>query len=653
MPLLPPTSPHSNLVNAALLDPPISTSPLRTNLSSLVGSLSFFIWLFAQTPQAWKNYKRKSVDGLSLVFLFQWILGDLLNLIGCILTGQLLFQIAVATWFVLVDLVLSWQVFHYTQVQVQEQEDERVKVQGYGSHATSMSYASNQQSQLLWERHLASSWPRSLAHSRQNTRRNQSSNRSSQSNKGKLPWLDMSASADHATLARSAGHFGGSDSSKSRFHSQPTSPELDKHPAVNAKSGHPTSTSSSRSVSPKLNEVHARGRQRERRGTAPAAPPPLSEHHQHQHHHHNYSRPAFSRSSSASSYRQMTEEAIKVLRIMERLEGSRTRGEQQPFSAAAIRPLTTSSSRPRGRRSSKKNVLASGNSSPARRPGSSAASSRSHSRMTSPERVSHPRVHITDVVDDDDDVTIRQPNEGHGHRPTMEANGGILRWVLLTVIVCVSVGLAAYVLVKNGVIIGHTPVSPDIRPSTPLTSPSISESPSFKQIVGRSSSWLCTILYVTSRLPQIWTNQIRRSCAGISPLLFIAAFLGNLFYALSILINPESGQWLGRAQEPPLPDEPWMISNITPIASDEDARRYLMESMPFLIGSAGTLFFDAVVLFQWLTFGDGDRKRKRHHHRHHHHHHHRHHYPNRRQQDHSIVANERTPLIESTSPMQP
>lgn len=82
----------------------------RTAISSFTGSLSFFIWLFAQSPQIVKNYQRKSVDGLSLVFLYQWIAGDVLNLVGCLLTGQLFFQVAVATWFVFVDVVLSVQV---------------------------------------------------------------------------------------------------------------------------------------------------------------------------------------------------------------------------------------------------------------------------------------------------------------------------------------------------------------------------------------------------------------------------------------------------------------------------------------------------------------------------------------------------------------
>lgn len=105
--------------------------------------------------------------------------------------------------------------------------------------------------------------------------------------------------------------------------------------------------------------------------------------------------------------------------------------------------------------------------------------------------------------------------------------------------------------------------------------------PTWERTIGRISAWTCTILYMTSRLPQIWTNMQRRSVQGLSILLFFSAATGNLFYTLSILLNP-------KAQSPPNPPE---------------ARRtYLMESLPFLLGSGGTLLFDAVIVAQWIAW---------------------------------------------------
>jgi uncharacterized protein with PQ loop repeat len=81
----------------------------RRRISNIAGTASFIVWLFAQSPQLYENYRRKSVSGLSLVFLTQWIVADVLNLIGAFLTRQLPFQIAVAFYFCCVDCVIVFQ----------------------------------------------------------------------------------------------------------------------------------------------------------------------------------------------------------------------------------------------------------------------------------------------------------------------------------------------------------------------------------------------------------------------------------------------------------------------------------------------------------------------------------------------------------------
>lgn len=101
---------------------------------------------------------------------------------------------------------------------------------------------------------------------------------------------------------------------------------------------------------------------------------------------------------------------------------------------------------------------------------------------------------------------------------------------------------------------------------------------SLRLFVGRFLSWLCTLFYLTSRLPQIYTNHTRRSVAGLSILLFMSAFTGNLLYSISIVTNPL-------------------------VDSKDDGRDYWRECLPFLLGSAGTLFFDAVVIAQWWVWG--------------------------------------------------
>ena len=100
------------------------------------------------------------------------------------------------------------------------------------------------------------------------------------------------------------------------------------------------------------------------------------------------------------------------------------------------------------------------------------------------------------------------------------------------------------------------------------------QQPSSEQVLGRIFAWLCTTLYLTSRLPQIWKNvsrnnylvelpsdtllkYVRKSVQvcflfhtlsasdsiqsqGLSMYLFVFAFLGNTFYVASILSSPKN-----------------------------------------------------------------------------------------------------------------
>ncbi|KPV75923.1 uncharacterized protein RHOBADRAFT_52933 [Rhodotorula graminis WP1] len=110
----------------------------------------------------------------------------------------------------------------------------------------------------------------------------------------------------------------------------------------------------------------------------------------------------------------------------------------------------------------------------------------------------------------------------------------------------------------------------------------------WERVVGRTSAWVCTTAYLTSRLPQIWQNFRRRSVEGLAMTLFAAAFLGNSLYVASILTNPHA-----------------------------TSASYLLEAMPYLLGSGGTLCFDLMIIGQsWLysekrkARRDRDRRRR-------------------------------------------
>jgi len=105
--------------------------------------------------------------------------------------------------------------------------------------------------------------------------------------------------------------------------------------------------------------------------------------------------------------------------------------------------------------------------------------------------------------------------------------------------------------------------------TTMSTSGSATLSP---QIIGRIMAWTCTVLYLTSRMPQIWKNWHRGSVEGLSIALFIFAASGNITYTMSIIINPNATQQSMRA------------------------------ALPYVLGSAGTLMFDFTIFVQWWYY---------------------------------------------------
>ena len=89
----------------------------RELAAMIVGYCSVFSWLFAQLPQVIKNFRRKCTSGLSVYFLILWLLGDVSNLLGCILTDQMPFQKYLAGYFIFIDFVLFWQMLFYGQTE--------------------------------------------------------------------------------------------------------------------------------------------------------------------------------------------------------------------------------------------------------------------------------------------------------------------------------------------------------------------------------------------------------------------------------------------------------------------------------------------------------------------------------------------------------
>ncbi|NXS41363.1 LAAT1 protein, partial [Balaeniceps rex] len=99
------------------------------------------------------------------------------------------------------------------------------------------------------------------------------------------------------------------------------------------------------------------------------------------------------------------------------------------------------------------------------------------------------------------------------------------------------------------------------------------------EIIGFTIGSISSVLYLCSRVPQIYTNYKRKSTTGVSYSLFALVMLGNSLYGVSVLLkNPEPGQ------------------------SEGD---YVLHHVPWLVGSLGVLSLDVVISFQFLAYRRG------------------------------------------------
>lgn len=95
----------------------------------------------------------------------------------------------------------------------------------------------------------------------------------------------------------------------------------------------------------------------------------------------------------------------------------------------------------------------------------------------------------------------------------------------------------------------------------------------FTETLALVLAWGCTVVYMSSRCPQLYKNWQRKSVDGISPLLFGLALVGNLTYTFSILT---SCKFLD-----------------APSKGD-----FFWKELPYILGSAGTVVFDVGYFYQ-------------------------------------------------------
>ncbi|KAE8144850.1 PQ loop repeat-domain-containing protein [Aspergillus avenaceus] len=120
------------------------------------------------------------------------------------------------------------------------------------------------------------------------------------------------------------------------------------------------------------------------------------------------------------------------------------------------------------------------------------------------------------------------------------------------------------------------------------------KSPEFDTL-GQVFGYLCAVLYLGSRLPQILLNYKRKSTEGVSLLFFLFACIGNLTYVLSILAySPVCQGYAAHGR----------VGHCQPGEAAALYSRYILVNLSWLIGSLGTLFLDLVIFVQFFLYQD-------------------------------------------------
>lgn len=145
---------------------------VRDGVSLGLGLASVVAWGLAEVPQVVTNFMRGSAEGVSVGFVLAWLVGDVLNLAGCLLTDSLPTQVYVAALYTATTVVLFLQQMHYRRggrgAEGKGDPDlEGPLLEGEGSAPASASGAVEvRQGQRQWESSgLLSSSPRTLSFS--------------------------------------------------------------------------------------------------------------------------------------------------------------------------------------------------------------------------------------------------------------------------------------------------------------------------------------------------------------------------------------------------------------------------------------------------------------------------------------------------------
>ena len=112
--------------------------------------------------------------------------------------------------------------------------------------------------------------------------------------------------------------------------------------------------------------------------------------------------------------------------------------------------------------------------------------------------------------------------------------------------------------------------------------------------LGQVFGYICAVLYLGSRVPQLLLNYRRKSTEGLNALFFLFACIGNLTYVLSIFaFEPLCSKYKHGH---------YHAAHCQDGEAKAVYRRYILVNASWLLGSLGTLFLDFGVFMQFFLY---------------------------------------------------
>jgi uncharacterized protein with PQ loop repeat len=137
--------------------------------------------------------------------------------------------------------------------------------------------------------------------------------------------------------------------------------------------------------------------------------------------------------------------------------------------------------------------------------------------------------------------------------------------------------LAVYVVGFSGWFVSYKVGAWDgANPSPPDADAVMTVTKSASESFGLGLGYVSAVCYLCARIPQIIKNYREKSCEGLALLFFMLSLTGNLTYGISLV-------------------------------SYSQDKAYLLNALPWLLGSLGTIVEDCVIFVQFRLYSSNDR----------------------------------------------